>query len=370
MMRCSGPKKVLYLCEGSGFAGAESYTLNLIRKMASLGVTCLVATCYEGPLKDWLEKESCKAVSLHGRNNWKSVREIIKIVATEEVEVLHCVDLKSAIVGGVASVFMKGVKTVATVHGLPEPYRDLRRNLKYMFSLTIYFLFLRMLFDGIICVSKDLRDRMERIIGPGKIRVIHNGIDVEASERVNQKPTDANRKIKIGTVGRLDSVKGHIYFLEAAKDIIKDRDDVIFQIVGSGPLEKDLKEKAKSLGVADKVHFLGFRPDARSLIADMDIFVLPSLHEGIPYVLLEAMACSKPVICSDVGGVKEVVKNNDDGILLRPGDPDAISVAIRQSLLELNHTDSMGQKARQKIEAEFSSVTMANNTLCFYKEIW
>ena len=202
-----------------------------------------------------------------------------------------------------------------------------------------------------------------------KSKVIRNGIELDQRNFFNEHGHFPDNKFVIGTVGRLDKVKGHEYFLEAAAKVIKERDDIIFPIVGTGPLEILLKNKAKQLGIADHVYFLGFRSDAKCLIAAMDIFVLPSLHEGIPYVLLEAMARSKPVICSDVGGIKEVVRNGSDGILVPPKNSTAISQAIIEAMGRKNYLGNMGQRARKKVVEYFSSEIMAKNTSDFYLDV-
>jgi L-malate glycosyltransferase len=134
-------------------------------------------------------------------------------------------------------------------------------------------------------------------------------------------------------------------------------------------LEITLKEKITNLGLKHKIHILGFRPDAKLLIAGLDIFVLPSLHEGIPYVLLEAMAAHKPVVCSNVGGVPEVVEHQHDGILVQPKDPYGLCQAIKELLAKRDHREFLGKNARTKVEQYFSSDLMAEKTLSLYEKL-
>jgi L-malate glycosyltransferase len=363
-------KNVLFLCEGSAFAGAESYLLNLINKIVSCkDIRCFVATFYKGPLIEHLQYEPVNLIELYRRNNLKSICHIVKLVNSEKIDIIHCIDLKSTIIGGIASLFIKKARTVTTIHGLPEHYKNPTQQFKYIVSLAIYFLLIRFLFDGNICVSNELRDRIDSFIGTRKTKVIHNGIEPSLEINSSQLTGTAKHIFTIGTVGRLDSVKGHVYLLEAAQKLLAERDDVIFQIIGSGPLGDSLKEITSNLGIADKVHFLGFRPDAKSLIAKMDIFVLPSLHEGIPYVLLEAMASSKAVICTGVGGVNEVVTNSKDGILVSPKDSQGLYKAFEELLSNGNYRISLGENARRRIQKDFSSDLMAINTHLFYEKL-
>ena len=177
-----------------------------------------------------------------------------------------------------AALFLKNVKTVTTIHGLPEPFDTLLKRSKYQISVWLYYFFLKFIIDGIICVSSDLKSRQPKGIEGKKIRVVYNGLKLDDANKINDPGLTGKgkRTVKIGTVGRLDRVKGHS-FLYVAQIVLKERSDVVFVIVGSGPLEDELKGQARQSGISDKVHFLGFKENAHELIAEMDIFVLSSL---------------------------------------------------------------------------------------------
>jgi glycosyltransferase involved in cell wall biosynthesis len=134
-------------------------------------------------------------------------------------------------------------------------------------------------------------------------------------------------------------------------------------------LEGHLKRHANLLGIANKVLFYGFREDASELIAEMDIFVLSSLHEGIPFALLEAMSFSKPVVCTEVGGIKEVIQHEVDGLLVPAGNPQALSQAILKLLGNPAYAAELGRAARRKIETGFSSELMAKKTKALYSQL-
>ena len=350
-------------------AGAESYLLNLIKGMSSVdGVNCTCAMFYSGELKEKLFDESINVVELFGKKNIKSIIKLRKYINENNIEIVHFVDLKSTIVGFFSSIFNRKIKTVSTVHGLPEKYKNFKRQVKYLVSISLYFFLLRFLIDRVICVSEDLNRKLQKWVGKKKCITIHNGIFIEKNNLSSNNKSPSN-KIIVGTVGRLVDVKGHVYLLETAKEILKKRDDVFFQIVGAGPLENFLKEKANSLGVSAHVDFLGFRSDAKSLISDMDIFILPSLHEGIPYVLLEAMSLSKPVICSDVGGIKEVIQNKIDGILVPSRDFHGLCDAILNLLQDPQFSENIANNGFKKIEQKFSSEVMSHKTFGLYSEL-
>jgi glycosyltransferase involved in cell wall biosynthesis len=359
-------KNILYLCEGSGFAGAETYAYNLITYIsANQGAQVSFGTFYQGLLREKLLKHNIGILDLYGRHNLKSVRRIIQYVKRNRVDIIHFVDLKSTVVGGFAGLFLRKVKTVSTIHGLPERDYIFLKNVKYVVSLLIYFVFLRFLVDRVICVSEDLRARMVRIIGSEKTHVVHNGIPLQTDSK-GFKAGSEKRNYLVGSAGRLNSIKGYIFLVQCAKQILEKRTDVEFCVIGTGPLEMELKKAVRSFGLDGRFSFPGFREDAALLISRMDIFVLPSLHEGIPYALLEAMSCSKPVVCTSVGGVKEVVQHEVDGLLVSPRDPNALSEAIAYLLDNPDYAVAIGRNARKKIEGRFSADWMATKTCDLY----
>jgi glycosyltransferase involved in cell wall biosynthesis len=140
-------------------------------------------------------------------------------------------------------------------------------------------------------------------------------------------------------------------------------------IVGDGNLRESLKKMCIDLDIQGKVEFLGYRRQVESLISDFDVFVLPSISEGLGLALLEAMALGKPVIASEVGGIPEVVKNNSNGILVSPGNDKALAESIIKVLS--NKTDSriMGEKGQKTVLEKFSSNAMIEKTIQIYKKI-
>jgi glycosyltransferase involved in cell wall biosynthesis len=364
-------KNILLMGEGAGYAGAEMYAFTLGSKLMNyeeLNFSC--ALFYRGLLREKLKRKGVKVIDLFARNNLKSIRFIRKYVRENNIRLIHFVDLKSTLVGGCAAFFMRDVKTVATVHGLPETYPSFFMRIKYSISLFLYYWMLKYRMDSVICVSSDLATRLQGRIASQKIQIIHNGLESNKEEQGEIKnKADEPRMFIVGTVGRLDRVKGHTFLLECAKHILKVKKDVLFYIIGSGPLEEDLRKQMIGYGMKERVRFLGFREDAHSLIAHMDIFVLSSLHEGIPYVLLEAMSLSRPVVCTEVGGIREVVQNQVDGLLVPPEDPEALSQAILSLLNDAEYAAQLGRNARKKIQTQFCSDSMAAQTYALYESM-
>lgn len=237
--------------------------------------------------------------------------------------------------------------------------------------------------DRYIAVSRDVAARLRRSfrIPLAKIRVVHNGIDparfrqapVLALEGGSGAPTPAleggsggaTARPVVLTAARLISQKGHIHLLEAAARI----PEALFQLAGDGPERASLEAKARELGVNDRVRFLGYREDVPALLASCDLFVLPSLYEGLPLAMLEAMAAGKPVIASAIGGIDEAVVHDETGILVPPADPAALAGAIRQVLFNPPLARRLGAAGRARVERDFSAESMVQGVVRVYDEV-
>ena len=145
-------------------------------------------------------------------------------------------------------------------------------------------------------------------------------------------------------MGRLTPVKGQRYLLEAAAKVVRQRPDTLFVFLGDGELLTELTEMASVLGIKDHVKFLGWRPEVADVMSTFDIFVLPSLNEGMGKVLVEAMAMGKPIIASNVGGIPDLVTHGLNGLLVPPADADAMADAI----VTLHDDPSKAKKMAEK----------------------
>ncbi|MCK4513518.1 glycosyltransferase, partial [bacterium] len=193
------------------------------------------------------------------------------------------------------------------------------------------------------------RELLERFGVPAsKVESVGTGVDLRriADARVGEELTRelqiAGRTV-VGIVAKLSPVKGHEHFLRAAAGIAKAHDDVAFLVVGDGPRRQMLTEMAKELEIEDAVVFAGARDDVPSLLKLMDVFVLSSLSEGSPNAVLEAMAAGLPVIATDVGGLPDIVIDGESGILVPPGDWEALEKAITELLADPERAAAMGR---------------------------
>lgn len=179
-----------------------------------------------------------------------------------------------------------------------------------------------------------------------------------ASERNGERPPVVPQSPVVGVVARLQAEKGVGDFLAAAARVAGERPACSFMVVGDGPLRARLTSKAQRLGLGSSVHFLGFRLDARALIAAMDVLVVPSRSEGAPLVILEAMSAGVPVIATEVGGIPHQVGHGVEGLLVPPADPVSLSEAILTILANPVTARQYGEAGRLRVATRFNFESM------------
>ena len=171
------------------------------------------------------------------------------------------------------------------------------------------------------------------------------------------------------TIGRLNVMKGQRYLLDAVPALVERFPDLAVVVLGSGHLHEQLLAQADALGVAGTVRLPGHRGDARMLLDAADVFVLPSKHEGMPLVLLEAMDAGLPVVATRVIGSEEVVLDGETGLLVRPRDAAALGTALARLLGEPALRDQYGREGRRRYERCFTSARMADETIGVYEKV-
>jgi glycosyltransferase involved in cell wall biosynthesis len=187
-------------------------------------------------------------------------------------------------------------------------------------------------------------------LGPASIAVIPNGVDLGSFAR----PSRSGRIRTIVTVANLRPEKSHETLLAAAAMLLDSSPDLRFRIVGDGPRRVELERLAATLGISGQVEFLGHREDVPALLADADVFVLPSRSEAFPNGAIEAMAAGLPVVASATGGLLDLVQPDTTGILVPPGDAGALAAALRSLVDDPARARAMGESARQFVQQRYS----------------
>jgi glycosyltransferase involved in cell wall biosynthesis len=210
-----------------------------------------------------------------------------------------------------------------------------------------------------VSVARSLREKLH--VDSRTITVVPNGVPLGAAVDTSVQNTPP----VVVTTAQLRAHKGHEYLLEAAAEL----PDVRFLFVGEGPERERLESLARSLGVDDRVDFLGFRSDVRELLLRSDLFVLPSLDEGLPLSVLEAMTVGKPVVATSAGGTDEAVEDGVTGIVVEPRDVKALAAAIRAVLGDPALAARMGAAGRARVESRFSSDAMGDTVAEVYADL-
>ncbi len=297
-----------------------------------------------------------------------TLRDLVKLIRDRRVAVLHTHEFFMNTLGLMAS-WLTGVPLVATVHG--RNYYSDRARRRVMCRLVGTFA------GRLVTVSEaNKRFLAERVgIPPRRVEVIPNGVPVDG--RASSARLSALREslglnqhhLVIGTVGSLYPVKGHRYLIDAAPSVLERFPQTVFLIVGQGGLREELEAHAARLGIAAHLRFLGHREDVHDLLSICDIFVLPSLSEGMPLALLEAMAAGLPAVATRVGGVTEVLDNGKTGLLVPPGDTRALANTIMTLLENPPLVKELGKAAREVAAARFSLAGMIRAYEAIYSEL-
>lgn len=175
----------------------------------------------------------------------------------------------------------------------------------------------------------------------------------------------------VGTIARMVPVKGYDILFDAIPAILRDHPDTYFLLVGDGPLKEELLARAKRMGFAERVVFCGLVPreEIPTALAAMDLMAHPARYEGLPRVLVQALAMGKPCVAFDADGTREVVVTGETGYLIEPGDSDAFAAAVNELLSDPERRQSLGKAGRKRVDPAFRVETMVSETDRVYQEL-
>jgi len=292
-----------------------------------------------------------------------SLFKLRRVIRLNRIQIIHSNSRTTQVLGCLLS-FLTGVPHVTTAHGF---FR--KRLSRRIFSSWG---------KNIIAVSDSVKNHLISDFGrkASSVSVIYNGIDTIRYLRkdklsvsgLKEKLHIAPTAPVIGIIARLSDVKGHCYLLQAMKDVLAQIPQATLLIVGEGRMYDQLLELTKKLEIEKNVVFMPQVCDTAEVLSIMDVFVMPSLQEGLGLALMEAMAAGLPVVGSAVGGIKNLIQDDFNGFLVPPADPGALSKGILRLLRDPDKANLLAQRARVFIKENFSLEKMALETEKFYEQ--
>lgn len=362
--------RVLQVLPDLGIGGLPRVVVTLCRALDrsrfDVEVLCLNE---RGPLARDLQEADIPVHDLAVASQWPDYfkfRRVYGLLRDRGIDVLHTHNTQAFIDGGLAGALARTGTHVHTDHGREFPDK---RRLMWAERILSRFAY------RVVGVSRDTSHNLilHEKLDHDKVVTIHNGIDGKPFRSASEPAAlpaglerAAGEGVLLGVVARLTPPKGLHFLLRAMPKIKEHVPAARLVIAGYGPLREDLEALARELELEGDVHFLGQRQDLAELYNSFDVFVLPSVSEGLPLVLLEAMAARCPIVATDVGGVKEVLTDGENGLLVFPRDPTALKEAILTLLSDDALRNRIGAAGFRCFRERFSARSMAEKYQALY----
>lgn len=357
---------------GEIWGGVERFVLTIAPALRSAGIDPLVILFNDALLARKLREARIRVAVLdqHPKYDPRTVGRLRGLLHQHGINVLHVHGYKATVAGSLA---VRGlpikIKIVKTEHGCLEPFpgwRSLPAYSKLAANIALERMASRYFVDATVFVSRDLQGTQRRSGSRVRQRVIHNGIEMPSPAAAPFRRR--TQRFAIGIVGRIDTVKGHLHLLEALAQL-RHLPDIRLHVFGDGPLEDTCRRVCRDLRLEERVSFEGFDPAILERMATLDLLVMPSLHEGLPYVLLEAMALKVPVVASRVGGIREVMEEDECGFLVPPGNPGLLADAIEKVHDCRDLRLMLAQRGHETVHRRFLASRMVGEYVDLYRDL-
>lgn len=347
--------RILFVITGLGMGGAEHVVVNLADGLVQRGHSVKIVYL-TGPATVLPSEKCIDVISLGVTSPQSMLKAYLKlraIIKQYKPDIIHSHMFHATLLSRLVRVNTNCAKLISTSHSNNEG--GITRMILY--RLTDRFS------DISTNVSSEAAKALisKKAVSSKKMVVIPNGIDISkftfdpSSREIKRQELNVNNKLMILAVGRFNPAKDYPTLLESISILKKERKDFILCIVGDGPLKDDIIKLAETLDIKKYIKFLGIQRDIPTLMSASDVFVLSSAWEGFGLVVGEAMACERVVVATDCGGVKEVIGNPSNGLLVPPKDSHSLANKLDFALsLNVEEKESFGKKARQHIIDNFS----------------
>jgi glycosyltransferase involved in cell wall biosynthesis len=358
---------ILFLTTHANTGGITSYLLTLGEALVKSGHKVFVMSS-GGNCVAQMEAVGIRHITKDIRTKselhpklWLNMGSVIDLIKNEQINVIHAQTRVTQVLGTWVSR-LTGVRLVTTCHGFFKPH------------------FFRKLYpcwgDAVIAISKPVALHLSQDFGvaAGRIHLIPNGIDLnrfvfstDVMRRESRKKLGMTDAPLIGIIARLSDVKGIDVLIKAMPGILNKLPTVNLLIIGQGPEEDNLRKITKELSLTSHVYFKNTINQTQELLPAFDVFVMPSLMEGLGLSVMEAQACGIPVVASRVGGLLDLIDDQQSGYLVESNNPSALADRIIEALEHPDKSKAMAQKARLNIEQHFAVKGMLEKTLNVYE---
>jgi len=362
--------RIVHLVIGGDLAGGQAIALRLAKAARDRGDDVAFVAPEPGPFVDLVRAEDMPVHLLQLRRTYqlRQALRLARLLRREGADVLHTHTLAAANVLGRTSGRLAAVPVISHLH-IENHFRPATRPLLRSLDNATARLCARL-----VAVSEKTSHAYERQGYPrGRIEVVYSGVELDGRGTVSDLRSELgipHGVPLVGEVARLCDVKGQRELIEAFASLPEARLVLIgVDLERGGAFQEELEREAERLGVRGRVVFAGRRTDAAELLGQLDVVALPSWTEGLPLVLLEAMARRRAVVATPVGGTPELVVDGETGLLVPPRDPDALAVAIRRLLADPGLRTRMGDAGYRRVAERFSADAMCRRVLELYDEV-
>lgn len=358
--------KILYILPYLSIGGTEKHVLDLISGFEADHELFLLAP--PGETRDEFNAHQLTYFSFTRLDQklltglYEFYSQLSTLLKKNQVDMIHIHGAPELIL--LVKPFSRKIPILFTVHGFHGP----RKIWDYRFCAWICNRFVKQVI-AVAHAEKELL--LKQGLKPQLIQTIHNGVPDPRylSLKSSQIMPNLADKLKIGAVARLEETKGIDYLIEAYSQLTEKFPQTHLCIVGMGSQERKLQELTKRLNLNGRVTFTGYKRNVHDYLHLFDIFVIPSLHEAHPLVLMEGMGHGKPIIATNVGGIPEVIKNKWNGLLVPAANSSVLREAIEELLNNQELREQMSQNARQTYEERFTVKRMISATEKIYHSV-
>ena len=366
---------LVFYTEAQAFAGGERILSLLLNGLPArlFKITCI---CTSRKMMMELQRRRSRAdvdfilFEESGRPSlWRTVVPLARLLAHLGPDILHCnsIDCYAGAYAIFAGQLARVPVMVGTIHTAgPHPHYSWPDKL---FAYSVDHLLRSVILVSEYCRVPVLRDRY---LTPDKLSVVRNGIPLPASPPAAgtlKRSSWSARVIRIGSAGEMIPRKSFATMIEALSYLSDVNSEISLTVFGDGPDREHLEQLVRERNLEGVVNFPGWHVDIYAALRGLDIFVLPSLNESAGLVLLEAMACSLPVIATNVGGIPEYVADGQTGMLVPPQNPEALARSLQVLIADPEKRAAMGQAGRQRVERFFTAERMVAETAQLYRQL-